>query len=86
MFWLPVSLSISRAANLSSELQELGGIGYLIFGSRRLAPHLDAMVECLGVVLEGAFVSVKPKRGEGIGAVGRAEGIACWAVALLESR
>ena len=52
----------------------------------RLAPHLDAMVECLGVVLEGAFVSVKPKRGEGIGAVGRAEGIACWAVALLESR
>ena len=52
----------------------------------RLAPHLDAMVECLGNALEGAFVSVKPKRGEGIGAVGRAEGIACWAVALLESR
>ena len=30
------------------------------------------------------FVSIKPKRGEGIGAIGRAEGIAVWAVALLE--
>jgi 2-C-methyl-D-erythritol 2,4-cyclodiphosphate synthase len=51
----------------------------------RLAPHLDAMVANLMPVLGGAHVSVKPKRGEGIGTVGRAEGIACWAVALLES-
>ena len=50
----------------------------------RLAPHLAAMAANLTDVLGGAFVSVKPKRGEGIGAVGRAEGIACWAVALLE--
>jgi 2-C-methyl-D-erythritol 2,4-cyclodiphosphate synthase len=50
----------------------------------RLAPHLDAMVANLTEVLGGAFVSVKPKRGEGIGTVGRSEGIACWAVALLE--
>ena len=49
----------------------------------RLAPHLAAMVANLTELL-GAFVSVKPKRGEGIGAVGRIEGIACWAVALLE--
>jgi 2C-methyl-D-erythritol 2,4-cyclodiphosphate synthase len=35
--------------------------------------------------LDGAHVSVTPKRGEGIGAVGRGEGIQCWAVALLES-
>ncbi|HTJ84220.1 MAG TPA: CDP-alcohol phosphatidyltransferase family protein, partial [Polyangiaceae bacterium] len=28
-------------------------------------------------------VSVKPKRAEGLGAIGRAEGIAAWAVALL---
>jgi 2C-methyl-D-erythritol 2,4-cyclodiphosphate synthase len=33
-----------------------------------------------------APVNVKPKRAEGLGALGRAEGIACWAVALLESR
>jgi 2-C-methyl-D-erythritol 2,4-cyclodiphosphate synthase len=51
----------------------------------RLAPHLDAMagnlVDVLGL---DTFVSIKPKRGEGIGAIGRAEGIAVWAVALLE--
>jgi 2-C-methyl-D-erythritol 2,4-cyclodiphosphate synthase len=51
----------------------------------RLAPHLAAMAANLTAVLDGAFVSVTPKRGEGIGAVGRAEGIACWAVALLET-
>lgn len=51
-----------------------------------LAPHLGAMVANLAPVLGGAHVSVKPKRGEGIGTVGRSEGIACWAVALLESR
>jgi 2-C-methyl-D-erythritol 2,4-cyclodiphosphate synthase len=49
-----------------------------------LAPHIAAMVENLAAVVGGA-VSVKPKRGEGVGAIGRAEGIAVWAVALLES-
>ena len=33
----------------------------------------------------GAPVSVKPRRAEGLGALGRGEGVACWAVALLES-
>jgi 2C-methyl-D-erythritol 2,4-cyclodiphosphate synthase len=31
----------------------------------------------------GIAVTVKSKRGEGLGAIGRAEGIAVWAVALL---
>jgi len=48
-----------------------------------LAAHLPAMVENLGAILD-TFVSITPKRGEGIGAIGRAEGIAVWAVALLE--
>jgi 2-C-methyl-D-erythritol 2,4-cyclodiphosphate synthase len=52
----------------------------------RLAGHLTQMGANLSEVLGGAFVSVKPKRGEGIGMIGRGEGIACWAVALLESR
>jgi 2-C-methyl-D-erythritol 2,4-cyclodiphosphate synthase len=51
----------------------------------RLAPHLDAMCAAVGDALGGAHVSITPKRGEGIGAVGRGEGIQCWAVALLES-
>jgi len=47
-----------------------------------LAPHLDAMTANLTAVL-GCFVSLKPKRGEGVGAVGRGEAIAVWCVALL---
>jgi 2-C-methyl-D-erythritol 2,4-cyclodiphosphate synthase len=51
----------------------------------RLAPHLDDMVRNLvGILGPETFVSIKPKRGEGIGAIGRSEGIAVWAVALLE--
>jgi len=48
----------------------------------RLAPHRDAMQDLLGAAV-GAPVSVKGKRAEGLGAVGRGEGIACFAVALL---
>jgi 2-C-methyl-D-erythritol 2,4-cyclodiphosphate synthase len=58
----------------------------------KLAPHVDAMsanlVAALRVAAEpmgdGIHVRVKPKRGEGIGAIGRSEGIAAWAVALLD--
>jgi 2-C-methyl-D-erythritol 2,4-cyclodiphosphate synthase len=52
----------------------------------RLAPFLGAMAANLRTACDDAFVSIKPKRGEGIGTVGRGEGIACWAVALLQSR
>jgi 2-C-methyl-D-erythritol 2,4-cyclodiphosphate synthase len=59
----------------------------------RLAPHMGAMAANLGAALaslrepQGAetAVSVRPKRGEGLGAIGRSEGIAVWAVALLAS-
>jgi 2-C-methyl-D-erythritol 2,4-cyclodiphosphate synthase len=58
----------------------------------RLAPHVDAMAENIAAALraaaepmgDGIHVRVKPKRGEGIGAIGRSEGIAAWAVALLD--
>jgi 2-C-methyl-D-erythritol 2,4-cyclodiphosphate synthase len=48
----------------------------------RLAPHRQLMRERLGAVV-GSDVTVKAKRPEGLGALGRGEGIACWAVALV---
>jgi 2-C-methyl-D-erythritol 2,4-cyclodiphosphate synthase len=51
----------------------------------RLAPYRTEMETSLSGVV-GAEVAVKLKRGEGLGAIGRAEGIACWAVALIEAR
>jgi 2-C-methyl-D-erythritol 2,4-cyclodiphosphate synthase len=52
----------------------------------RLAPYLKDMAANLTSSLApcGGTVSIKPKRAEGLGALGRAEGIAAWAVALLE--
>ena len=47
------------------------------------APHTPTMTERLGAVLD-APVSVKASRAEGIGALGRAEGILCLAVVLME--
>ncbi len=48
----------------------------------RLAPHVDHMAAKLTEAL-GAPVNVKATRAEGLGALGRAEGIACTAVVLL---
>ncbi len=50
-----------------------------------LASYIAAMVSNLSTTV-GGVVSVKPKHAEGVGAVGRGEGVAAWAVALLESR
>jgi 2-C-methyl-D-erythritol 2,4-cyclodiphosphate synthase len=56
-----------------------------------LAPYMPDMAAKLTATLapakepmgRGIHVSVRPKRAEGLGAIGRAEGIAVWAVALL---
>jgi 2-C-methyl-D-erythritol 2,4-cyclodiphosphate synthase len=54
----------------------------VILEAPKLAPHRPSMQERLtGVV--GAAVTVKAKRAEGLGALGRGEGVACFAVALL---
>ena len=48
----------------------------------KLAPQRDAMQDKLSKTA-GTTVSVKGRRAEGLGALGRHEGIACWAVAVL---
>ncbi len=58
-----------------------------------LAPHVEAMTANLASALArarepmgiGIGVAVRPKRAEGLGTIGRAEGIAVWAVASLSS-
>jgi 2-C-methyl-D-erythritol 2,4-cyclodiphosphate synthase len=71
----------------------VGNVDVVINAERpMLAPHLAPMtanlVRALAPAAEpmggGVFVSVKPKRGEGVGAVGRGEAIRVWALALLE--
>lgn len=59
-----------------------------------LAPYVEAMVANIVAALaptrepmgSGIGVAIRPKRGEGLGAIGRAEGIAVWAVASLFRR
>ncbi|MFP5320200.1 MAG: 2-C-methyl-D-erythritol 2,4-cyclodiphosphate synthase [Acidimicrobiia bacterium] len=55
----------------------------VVLEAPKLAPHRAAMEERLSAVV-GAPVTVGAKRAEGLGALGRGEGVACWAVALLE--
>lgn len=55
----------------------------VVLEAPQLAPHRRAMEQRLTAAV-GAPVSVKAKRAEGLGAIGRGEGIACWAVALVE--
>jgi len=49
----------------------------------KLAPHRDAMQQRLSDAV-GAGVTVKGRRAEGLGALGRSEGIACWSVAVVQ--
>ena len=50
--------------------------------SPKIAAHRDTMVTLLSAAV-GAPVSVKGRRAEGIGAIGRGEGIMCYASAVL---
>ncbi len=75
---------------LARMLELAGGAGWMpvnadctVVAERpRLAPFLDPMSDRLTGAL-GAPVNVKATRAEGLGSLGRAEGIACFAVVLL---
>jgi 2-C-methyl-D-erythritol 2,4-cyclodiphosphate synthase len=54
----------------------------VVLEAPRLGPHKGAMEARLTDVV-GAPVSVKAKRAEGLGALGRGEGVACFAVAVV---
>jgi 2-C-methyl-D-erythritol 2,4-cyclodiphosphate synthase len=54
----------------------------VVLEAPKLAPQRPAIEACLSEVV-GAPVTVKAKRAEGLGALGRREGVACFAVALV---
>ena len=82
------------AAQIAARRWQLGNVDVVVAAERpALAPHVRSMTDNLYRALVPLFpapgaqnlVSVKPKRGEGLGAIGRSEGIAVWAVALLDT-
>ena len=54
----------------------------------KIGPHRDAICASLGKALgiDGSSVSVKGKTNEGMGWIGRGEGLACIAVATISAR
>ena len=56
----------------------------VVLEAPKLAPKRAEMERCLTDAV-GAPVTVKGKRAEGLGALGRREGIACFAVAVVSS-
>lgn len=57
----------------------------VVLEAPKMAPHRDEMQRRLSDAV-GAPVTVKAKRGEGLGPIGRREGIECHAVALIERK
>jgi 2-C-methyl-D-erythritol 2,4-cyclodiphosphate synthase len=65
---------------------EIGNVDVtVVLEAPKLAPHREAMERSLTNAV-GAPVSVKAKRAEALGALGRREGVACFAVAILGPR
>jgi 2-C-methyl-D-erythritol 2,4-cyclodiphosphate synthase len=62
---------------------EIGNVDVsVVCEAPKLAPHREAMQRNLSDAAL-APVTVKGRRAEGLGALGRQEGIACWAVAVI---
>jgi 2-C-methyl-D-erythritol 2,4-cyclodiphosphate synthase len=77
---------LARAVLTVSTRFEIGNVDVtVVIEAPKLAPHREAMQARLAEVL-GAPASIKAKRAESLGAIGRGEGVACFAVALLMPR
>ena len=88
-----IGFLVDIAGRLAADGWSLANVAVTIAAERpRLAPHLTAIrtgvataLESLRVAGEDAVpVSVTPKRGEGLGAIGRGEGVAVWAICLIQ--
>lgn len=82
------SLDLLRrvAALVRSDGWEIGNIDVKIVCERpKIAPRKSEMERNLSAAA-GAPVTVSGRRAEGLGAIGRQEGIAAWAVAAIERR
>jgi 2-C-methyl-D-erythritol 2,4-cyclodiphosphate synthase len=81
---------------LGAAYQEVEALGYtfhqaditVIMERPKLGPYTDAMAQALAGVLgaEAEAISIKAKTNEGMGFIGRGEGVAVMAVATLERR
>lgn len=77
---------LARVVLSVSERYEIGNVDVtVVLEEPKLAPYRAAMQERLSDVV-GAPVSIKAKRAESLGAIGRREGVACMAVALVVPR
>ncbi|MGH9114848.1 MAG: 2-C-methyl-D-erythritol 2,4-cyclodiphosphate synthase [Acidimicrobiales bacterium] len=77
---------LGRVVLSASTQYEIGNVDVtVVLEAPKLAPHRGAMENRLSDVV-GAPVSVKAKRAESLGSLGRGEGVACFAVALLVPR
>jgi len=81
-------LLVATAATLAAAGWTLVNLDAVVIAQQpRLAPHLPAMVQALAQSLGCApeRISIKATSPESLGALGRSEGIAAQAVALIES-
>jgi 2-C-methyl-D-erythritol 2,4-cyclodiphosphate synthase len=77
---------LARVVLSVTESYRIGNVDVtVVLEEPKVAPHREAMQRRLQDVV-GAPVSVKAKRGEGLGAIGRREGVAALAVALVVPR
>ncbi|CAN5563492.1 bifunctional 2-C-methyl-D-erythritol 4-phosphate cytidylyltransferase/2-C-methyl-D-erythritol 2,4-cyclodiphosphate synthase [soil metagenome] len=78
-----VTLLTDVAAKVRAAGWEPGNIdASVVLDDPQLAPHRAEMQQRLSAAA-GAEVTVKGRRPEGLGALGRGEGVACWAVAVV---